>query len=118
MMYEPYKFDALSELMKHSYRLGWFGGTPEVFRLSCYSGFEAFSGRASETWEHEFRVTLTEIKVRDKVINPSGEFRGKTINDACEKALKAIAELASALPTTPDTAAEQERRQRNERTRR
>ena len=78
--YNPYDFSGLEKLMQFCYSLGWYGGTLDLLTITMKGGFEAFSGRASETWEHRFRVqncAVPELGI--------GEYweEGETLNQAC-----------------------------------
>ena len=91
MNYEPYNFDSFSKLIQHSYSLAWFAGTKPVFKLSCDNGFEAFSGRASETWETQFTLELFEIKNDSgKTINPAATFKARSVKEVCDEAIKLL----------------------------
>ena len=96
MKYEPYNFESFKELLGITYGLGFFPGTKEAFTLKAESGFEAFSGRASETWEVRFVLTLMEITRDDgKIMIPQKTFKGSTIKEVCDQAIAEIKSLTS-----------------------
>ena len=81
----------LEELIQHANSLGWFGGTHTVFTIECRSGFEAFSGRASETWERQFVITLHEIRnTKGEILNPSMRATNRSLEVATDVVMKAI----------------------------
>jgi len=111
--YEPYKTSALCELMRVCYGMGWYSGAHNLFTIRMVGQFEGH-GRASETWEHDFEVELAEVtadagqQVVDVIYHgdpkkpylsqydrdnslPGGKFRAETLEEACRKALDAIA---------------------------
>lgn len=89
-MYEPYKTESLHALMKKIYNLGFYRQVPEVMKITIRNAFEGFSGRASETWETQFEVELVDIfSDNGTQIFYAGIFKARTLDEACEKALKA-----------------------------
>lgn len=87
--YEPYNYSSLEKLMQYFYSKGWYSGTLDLLTIKMQGGFEAFSGRACETWEHRFiasNCSIPEIKIE------SHEVSGKTLEDACKKLLQVLKE--------------------------
>lgn len=89
--YEPYNFDAFKSLMEIAYRLGWYGGKQDLIKVTMLGGFEAFSGRSSETWEHKFCV---EFKIPATESRPALVYfeKGETLQEACQKVLQQVRE--------------------------
>lgn len=83
--YKPYEFSGLHGLMQYFYRLGWYGGTLDLLTITMKGGFEAFTGRASETWEHRWFVKIPDIPDLDF---ESIEANGKSLDDACRNLAK------------------------------
>ena len=77
MNYEPYNLESLKEVLKKAYMAGNFSGEKRHFALECFGSFEGYSGRATETWEVQFRLTDSEGRT----------FTGHTPKEACDKAL-------------------------------
>jgi len=50
----------LKELEKYFTQKGWYAGTHPFISLQLVGGFEAFSGKASETWEYRWMVCIHE----------------------------------------------------------
>ena len=66
---------------------GWYSGTHKFLSLKLEGGFEAFSGRASETWEYRWVVTVIENKEMEI---PAIIIQGKvyeSLDDICAKVL-------------------------------
>lgn len=85
--YEPYKFDALNQLLYKCYSQGNYGGRKTLFRLTMEGEFEGFSGRASETWEQRFMLEMDDL---------SQPAIARTIQDVCQKALTELTRLEDA----------------------
>lgn len=83
--YEPYKLEYLPKLMQFFYSKGWYGGTLDLLTITMKGGFEAFTGRASETWEHKFFVkncAIPDIGITEN------EASGDTLDIACRNLLQ------------------------------
>jgi len=50
----------LAELSRHFTSRGWYSGTHPFLSLRLEGGFEAFSGKASETWEYRWIIYVHE----------------------------------------------------------
>ena len=50
----------LTELSRHFTSRGWYSGTHPFLSLRLEGGFEAFSGKASETWEYRWIIYIHE----------------------------------------------------------
>lgn len=75
--------------MQYYYNLGWYSGTHDLVTIKMQGGFEAFSGRATEAWEHQFVINTARIKIGDITI-PACEAIGQTLEEACSKILKLV----------------------------
>ena len=53
--------ESLFKLERIINRIGWYGGTHKLLNIYIEGGFEAFSGRASETWEYRVVIELNEL---------------------------------------------------------
>lgn len=64
----------LKELEQHFIRIGWYAGTHDFITIRLEGGFEAFSGRASETWEYRWVINIHE----NQTLNiPAIEIKGR-----------------------------------------
>jgi hypothetical protein len=80
--YEPYKMDSFKDLMQWAYMQGWYIHRLDLVTVKIQGEFEGFSGRASETWEHQFVVSTCDVgKYKSHTAT------GETIEDACAKIL-------------------------------
>lgn len=88
--YEPYKCDAMKELMLIGFRGGNYGGKQDLLKITMQGAFEGWSRRATETWEHRFFVELRIPEGDDKNLQPSRIFKadGETLEEACAKVLR------------------------------
>jgi hypothetical protein len=80
----------LKELEKRFTQLGWYDGNHTFLLIKLEGGFEAFSGRASETWEYRWVVSVIENK---EIGIPSIKVEGKRfeeLDDVCAKVLKEL----------------------------
>lgn len=64
----------LKELERYFNSLGWYAGTHDFMEIKLEGGFEAFSGRASETWEYRWVIN---IPANDKLKMPIPEITVK-----------------------------------------
>ncbi|MBN1637335.1 MAG: hypothetical protein JW866_00080 [Ignavibacteriales bacterium] len=48
----------LKELERYFVKMGWYDKTREFLTIKLEGGFEAFSGRASETWEYRWVIQV------------------------------------------------------------
>lgn len=78
--FQPYNFDGLTKLLQYFYGLGWYSNTQDLLIITMQGGFEAFSGRASETWEQRFVVESVAIPDLGR---QSYKAIGETLNEAC-----------------------------------
>lgn len=86
-MKNPYEYSAMTKLMQRFYAMGWYSGTLDLLTITMQGGFEAFSGRACETWEHRFVVRnceIPELKIK------AHEAHGNTLDEACERLLAVL----------------------------
>ena len=86
-MKKSYDFIEFVELLRFFYGLGWYMRTLDLFTITMKGGFEAFSGLASETWEHRFYIkncAIPDIGIE------SYEADGETIGIACHNLLKKL----------------------------
>ena len=90
MKYNPYDFSEVTKLLQYFYSLGWYSKTLDLLTITMQGGFEAFTGRASETWEHRFIARNCAIPELDIEAH---EAHGTTIGDACRE-LRNIIEQA------------------------
>jgi hypothetical protein len=82
----------LKELERYVINRGWYDRTRDFLTIRLEGGFEAFSGRASETWEYRWVVQthnhpdmgIPEIFVKGK--------RFESLDDVCARALKVLKE--------------------------
>ena len=97
--FEPYNFDSFGELIQHCYSQGWYSKTHEFFSLKMIGGFEAFSHRATESWEYKFVLTSNEIFADSSneqkiLIMPKFEFEGSTVKEVCDLAMLKLKQIA------------------------
>ena len=81
-LYNPYDFSEVAKLLQYFYSLYWYSGTLNLLTITMQGGFEAFTGRASETWEQWFiarSCAIPELHIE------AHEAQGKTIGEACNK---------------------------------
>lgn len=88
--YNPYIFYSLKFLLSYYYNLGNYSGVRELFKISVNGGFEAFSRRATETWELQFKLTTEEIVLEGGKVIPAIEVTGETLDEVAYKALKIL----------------------------
>ena len=87
---DVYDFDALQRLMKYFYSLGWYYGKKDLLTITMQGGFEAFSGRASETWEHIFVVSNCEIPDLNIKAHTIVGQRFETLNYVCKRLINEL----------------------------
>jgi hypothetical protein len=69
---------------------GWYVGTHTFLSLKLEGGFEAFSGKASETWEYRWVVTVTENnELKIPAININGKLY-ESLDSVCAKVLEEL----------------------------
>lgn len=79
----------LEKLLKYCSTLGWYSKTLPIITIVLEGGFEAFSGRASETWEYRYKVSCIDIpEIGIKAL----EIRNKDLDLACEYLLNLMKE--------------------------
>jgi hypothetical protein len=82
----------LKELERHFTQMGWYGGTHDFMTIRLEGGFEAFSGRASETWEYRWVIMTHQ---HPKLGIPEMIVKGKrfeSLDDVAKRVLKALKE--------------------------
>ena len=88
----------LLDLERHFTNKGWYSGTHTFLELKLEGGFEAFSGRASETWEYRWVVNILSD---DELCIPNLTYKGKrfeSIDDCADKILKMLIEYENNIP--------------------
>ncbi len=70
--------------------MGWYGGTHDFMTIRLEGGFEAFSGRASETWEYRW---IFKIHRNLELGIPEIEVKGKRFEDIDDVAKRVLNEL-------------------------
>jgi len=85
--YRPYDFSGLGNILAFFYRKGWYSHTLDLLTITMQGGFEAFSGRASETWENRFVVKNCAIPELGVVANSA---TGETLGEACDTLLRIL----------------------------
>ncbi len=84
----------LKELERHFTQMGWYTGTHVFMTAELEGGFEAFSGRASETWEYRWIITIREIDL-GKIKIPAVQIKGtryENLDELAARVLKALKE--------------------------
>jgi len=82
----------LKELHRHFIQMGLYTGTKTFLTIKLEGGFEAFSGRASETWEYRWAIQVhqhTELGIPEFFIKGK---RFENIDDVAARALKTLKE--------------------------
>ena len=77
----------LIDLERHFTQKGWYGGTHDFMTIRLEGGFEAFSGRASETWEYRWVIKIhenLELKIPELEVR-SGVY--ETIDEVAKRVL-------------------------------
>jgi len=77
----------LAELKRYFTLKGWYCGTHDFIKIKLQGGFEAFSGKASETWEYRWVIEIPEnpeLKIPEIIIK-GGRF--ETIDEIAKKVL-------------------------------
>ena len=73
----------LIELERYFIRKGWYAGTHPFLSIRLEGGFEAFSGKASETWEYRWMVCVHEnLEMGIPAIMSSGKVY-QSLDDIC-----------------------------------
>ena len=88
----------LIDLERHFTNKGWYAGTHVFLTISLEGGFEAFSGRATETWEYRWVI---HIKPNEILCIPELKYEGKRnekLDDCCDKILKTLIEYEKNIP--------------------
>lgn len=93
--YQPYATEAIQRLLQWCYQKTTERTKP-ILKITVECGFEAFYGRASETWEHRFVIECDD---------PIFYVEGETLNDACLHALAQIHITERVLEKIDKTAA-------------
>jgi hypothetical protein len=80
----------LKDLERFFTQKGWYSGTHPFIMMRLEGGFEAFSGRASETWEYRWVVCILENKELEipAVLIKGGRF--ESLDEVCAKAHKEL----------------------------
>jgi len=80
----------LKDLERYFTQKGWYSGTHAFLTMKLEGGFEAFSGRASETWEYRWVVAVLEnIEMEIPSVIVKGK-RFETLDEVCDKVLKEL----------------------------
>jgi hypothetical protein len=80
----------LKELEHYFTSRGWFSGTHTFLTMRLEGGFEAFSGKASETWEYRWVVcTIANDELNVPTIMVKGN-AGESLDSVCEKLLQQL----------------------------
>lgn len=77
----------MKELLNKFMAMGWYGGTLDLITIKLQGGFETFTGRASETWEHQFIVSNCAMPHFNILAH---EAKGPTLEIACAKLLEIL----------------------------
>lgn len=88
----------LSDLEKYFTSKGWYGGTHTFVDIKLEGGFEAFSGRASETWEYRWVINTIAV---DELCLPNLTYKGKrfeSIDSCADKILELLIEYEKNIP--------------------
>ncbi len=83
----------LKQLQQFIWNLGWFSGEAKLSITLC-SQFEGFSGRASEDWEKQVIITLSEVANDTFVICPAIRVVGLTGQDIDTVAGRVMREIS------------------------
>jgi hypothetical protein len=85
--YDTYKMDSFKNLMQWAYTRGWYDNRLDLVTVVIQGEFEGFSGRASETWEQQFIVSICEVgRVKAHSV------KADTLEYACQQILLMIEE--------------------------
>ncbi len=77
----------LKDLERYFNQMGWYSGTHQFFSIVLEGGFEAFSGRASETWEYRWVIQIPENKELEIPAVLVKGSRGESFDSVSGKAL-------------------------------
>ena len=80
----------LIDLQRYFTTMGWYVGTHTFITMRLEGGFEAFSGRASETWEYRW---IIEIHENQKLKIPAVLVKGGRFEDIDEVAKRVLRKL-------------------------
>lgn len=83
---------ALENLLNRFSQLGWYSGIHNLVTLRLQGGFEAFTGRATEDWEHQYVIVtaaLPDLKLA------SFTATAKSIGGAAEEILRMMPKTIS-----------------------
>lgn len=82
----------LKELEHYFTQKGWYSGTHPFVSIRLEGGFEAFSGRASETWEYRWVVCIhPNIEMNIPAILVKGKVY-ENLDSVCKSALNELLE--------------------------
>jgi hypothetical protein len=85
-----YLCSMLKDLERHFSQMGWYSGTHTFIDFRLEGGFEAFSGKASETWEYRWVVTvLGNQELQIPAIIVKGKYH-ESLDDVCDRTLKEL----------------------------
>jgi hypothetical protein len=80
----------LKDLERHFTQKGWYNGTHRFITFFLEGGFEAFSGRASETWEYRWVIIINNVP---ELTIPSFITKGKvyeSLDDLADRVLQTL----------------------------
>ena len=80
----------LKDLETYFTKMGWYAGTHDFITIRLEGGFEAFSGRASETWEYRWVIMThqhTKLGIPEMIVQGK---RGESLDDLAAKVLKQL----------------------------
>lgn len=85
----------LKDLERYFTQRGWYDGTHVFLTMKLEGGFEAFSGRASETWEYRWVVSVIEYQ---EIGIPAVKVEGKRFEELDEVCARVLKELRKKEP--------------------
>lgn len=85
--------DNFNKLLQRARSLGWYGGTHDLLTIIVTGGFEAFSGRASETWETQVTISTPQVQGETGIIWPRLQAKAKDLETASKIILDQLKDL-------------------------
>lgn len=94
----------LKELERHFTTRGWYDGTRAFMSIRLEGGFEAFSGKASETWEYRWVITIYEnLELQIPGLIVRGKVYNETLDQLADRTLKLLISEEEKLKKEPIT---------------
>ena len=66
----------MKELIVYITSLGWYSGEINL-QMNCRCSFEGYYGWASEFWEHQYQLSVNQVKIDGKILTPELSMKSK-----------------------------------------